>query len=875
MKKLLILLLGALTLYAGHVTRSDGEYRVVSAKNTEIIFAEEYAKDAQTVLSLIDALNANYESNYGFELDETLKIVLASSNNQIANAFSSPVLNNTNVFYGSGATMVDYFAYKSWLKTLMIHELSHTYQLSAKDAKVSRRLHRVFGSNYLPILPGIPLPLFTYPNLLIPTFILEGNAVQNESRFGNGGRLYSGRTKALFYSLLKEGKLDITRMKNDHLDFPYTEEKYIVGGYFFLYLDMTYGTQRVNEFFKLHSRHYINPLRLSNSFVMTFGKTYDMVFRDFLDYFAPEAESMRYMEGREVAFSKDYCAMNSDGEKLLFMTSDFVSPPELFTLRRRDGAMTSRSGSWGIGKPFDVGGRIYTATNTYTAYNRIEYGLYDETMEPMEESLSRFVMDQKGRSSLYFDLQDSFDEPALYKDGRFIGRVNSTALMDDEEHAYYFLQEGKRRTLYRDKTPLFTMDGYWARLADIQGGSVYFVAGTRHGASLFAYEAGRVWRVSDADNIVDARMINTSQFLAETLEGDGYHYRLGRIKPEREMPINVVYPFEYHREVDFFDYRQRSLGEQETYGELSWMEYTLLYPYYQFRSEENDILMLNAQFSDPLFFNTLSAGLYYDINTTITSLDYSNDRYRVGFGFGGYRITEDDRPENSRDYGAYAYVDMPIYREGRGALNLMLAGYQDDEDEEKNPLILSLQHSYAEHYGFAMNYDLLSDMMLYGKHDREERVYGGHYAFGYGLGWESYVSLEGQYTKSLENGAKLTSGYDVYEDVTDIRLLGLDYTYYANRISKVGVGLEKVINIAHYFLYVPLSIRRESLFMRYNSVELEGLSRRTMTIEETVYGMNFDFLFIHKLPFIASLKYVKNSESANEYQIFFDIGYSF
>ena len=848
---------------------------MITANNTEIIFPDEYEKDARTVLSLIDALNANYEKNFGFSLDEPLKIVLASSNNQIANAFSNPVLNNTNVFYGSGASMVDYFASKSWLKTLMIHELAHTYQLSAKDSKVSSRLHRVFGSNYLPILPGIPLPLFTYPNLLIPTFMLEGDSVMNESRFGNGGRLYSGRTKALFYSLLKEGKLDITRMKNDHLDFPYTEEKYIVGGFFFLYLEMTYGTQRVNEFFKIHSRHYINPLRLSHSFVMTFGKTYDMVFQDFLDYFAPEAAAMRYLDGKEVAFSKDYCEMNSDGEKLLFMTSDLVSKLELYTLRRRDGALATRSGSWYMGKPFDVDGTIYTAANAYTAYNRIEYGLFDESLEPLEGTLSRFVMDRDRGSMLYFDLKNSFDEPALYKNGYYIGQANSTALMDGGGHIYYFVQEGKKRTLMRDKTPLFTMDGYWSKVVDIHGGSVYFIANSRYGASLFAYEAGKVWRVSRADNIVDARMINTSQFLAESLEADGYHYRLGRIDPTLDMPINVVYPFEYRQEMDFFDYRLKPIGEKETYGELSWMEYTLLYPYYQFRSEENDILMLSAEFSDPLYFNTLTAGLYYDINTTIYSLGYSNDRYRVAFGFGGYKIEEDDRPENSRDYGAYAYANLPFYQEGRGSLTLELMGYQDDEVEDKNPLLVALHHNYAEHYGLSMDYNLLSDLMLYGKEDREERVYGGSYRFGYDVGWESFVSLEGQYTKSRESGAKLTSDYDVYEDVTDIRLLGLDYTYYANRISKIGVGLEKVINIGHYFLYFPLSVRREALFMRYNSVELEGLSGRTMTIDETVYGMDFDLLFIHKLPFIASLKYVKNSESENDYQIFFDIGYRF
>jgi len=48
--------------------------------------------------------------------------------------------------------------------------------------------HRVLGNTPFTHI-GI-LPIFPIPNIMINPFLLEGNAVLNESRFGNGGRLY-------------------------------------------------------------------------------------------------------------------------------------------------------------------------------------------------------------------------------------------------------------------------------------------------------------------------------------------------------------------------------------------------------------------------------------------------------------------------------------------------------------------------------------------------------------------------------------------------------------------------------------------------------------------------------------------------------------
>jgi hypothetical protein len=133
------------------------------------------------------------------------------------------------IIYGAGSALVDYFSVTSWIKMLASHEIAHNYQLNAKDNEVSKTLHKVLKNNPFPIFA--PIPLFTLPNLLLPTALLEGDSVLNESIRDNGGRLFNHRFKAITLSLIKHNKITPTTFINDHIHFPYLEEKYILGSY--------------------------------------------------------------------------------------------------------------------------------------------------------------------------------------------------------------------------------------------------------------------------------------------------------------------------------------------------------------------------------------------------------------------------------------------------------------------------------------------------------------------------------------------------------------------------------------------------------------------------------------------------------------------
>ncbi|MEA2091396.1 MAG: hypothetical protein U9O83_03400, partial [Campylobacterota bacterium] len=162
-----------------------------SENDVEIIYTEDNIPFARHTASVESPLHKDYKKFFNWKLDETLYVGLISCNNQIANGFSTQWPNNRQINYVGGTQMVDYFSSASWLDTLLYHETAHNYQVNVKGSSVSRGLHTVFGNGtlFFPFIPAI------VPNVFENSFMLEGNAVLNESWHGNGGRLYSGRFK--------------------------------------------------------------------------------------------------------------------------------------------------------------------------------------------------------------------------------------------------------------------------------------------------------------------------------------------------------------------------------------------------------------------------------------------------------------------------------------------------------------------------------------------------------------------------------------------------------------------------------------------------------------------------------------------------------
>ncbi|MDR3347221.1 MAG: hypothetical protein LBN32_01270, partial [Helicobacteraceae bacterium] len=273
-KKIVFLL--PILLYA--IVPSDDEYYVHKGEQATIIYTEEYAYEAQIAAAKWQRLQKIYENEFRYKPNAVF-LTLSSKKNQIANAvtFSVPLLGME--FYSAGAQMINYFGYKDWIEILLAHEGAHIYQLDNKG-DIPQLAQTALGRNTAPIFVGI-LPIFTLPNIFLPDLLLEGNAVYNESRITAAGRLYQSRHKALFMTLLKADLLTDDRILNNHILFPYMEEKYIVGGFFFELLDRRFGNGRTNSFFALHGDRWINPFLVDLSFKEHFGEGFYTLFDAF------------------------------------------------------------------------------------------------------------------------------------------------------------------------------------------------------------------------------------------------------------------------------------------------------------------------------------------------------------------------------------------------------------------------------------------------------------------------------------------------------------------------------------------------------------------------------------------------------------------
>ncbi|HNC75470.1 MAG TPA: hypothetical protein PK362_11385, partial [Elusimicrobiota bacterium] len=296
-------------------------------------------------------MHTQYEKQFGFALDERLYVGLISDYNQIANGFSTPLPNNRQINYIGGTELVDYFSVRSWLETLIYHETAHNYQLNAKDNPVSSSLHKVFGNGM------VISPFIIMPNIAVNSFLLEGNAVLNESWHGNGGRLYSGRFKVQTLLQVKAGYFTPERMHNHTLFFPYGEHHYSMGGFFQYYLAEKYGLVKTNRFFKENSLDWYWPFLTNNAMWRTIGRDFEGAMGDYVKSAKKDAQSVVEVQGKVLVRSKYFSSLNGDKDELYFLVNqEGVRAPELARFNLKSKSLLLRRESYMEGKVVKVGG---------------------------------------------------------------------------------------------------------------------------------------------------------------------------------------------------------------------------------------------------------------------------------------------------------------------------------------------------------------------------------------------------------------------------------------------------------------------------------------------------------------------------------------
>ncbi len=895
--------------FSTELTGDDEYLQNEISHQLKIFYSSPDLDAAESLHSSVPGIIKYYEKTFGYKMDEQLNVILASSkNHQVMNGYSTQHPFNMTMYFGGGALDVDYFSALSWVDLLSAHEIAHDFQLNSKNNWVSRSTHAIFGNTIL-VFPFIPL--ISFPNSFLPQFILEGNAILNESLYNNGGRLFNGAQRATTFTYLKAGKFTPANMINRQTEFPFGDKPYIIGAYFHAYLAETYGVPKVNSFFEHNSTKAFGILALNDSYEQTFGVGYEQLFQDFLERYKSHFTHMQFLKGELITTDYYKGSMTKSGEQILFKVQALAGERQIYQFDTHSLTIKKhQAGQWPAGKPFLYNDKLYTSSSVKTAYNNISIGLFNNNRHALKNFKGKALQAVNGKDLLYFDVQSSYGEPKLHFNNDFYSIAHSSAILDSSSNIYYFKNSGKTRTLYKNHDPIYSYQGFWGFPIEVLDNAIYFIAPTKHGSSLYVWKRGKVQRLSTADNIIDAKMITSEQFIAKSVTSESYEYRIAKITSFVAPPFEYKYNFENHSPTKLLGHKQLEKSSKE-YNSLLGLKYSGLYTVMSYSSAQvkgaKDPYLFSSSllFADPLKHNQLSIGYMQTEELKLAMASYQNSRYRLQYFFNAMYVIDDLRYPNflhvdsSSGTGGSFLLNLPLIISGLHSWDLSLSGYVDYDDIHKNPFVLSLDYQYQENYGRALNPLKYLNSTLYFKYDKNSyaddrnngdlTMFGGKIVLGRGFSNEFYMQFKTQYTKaSSGNTIKVDDQATRLTEPTDFHLSSLYFFHTANEVYSGSVKFAKTFYADWYHHWIPFSIRRETLFLEAESMELrydggsdfiiaypgQGFTRSKHIVEMRI-GIDYELLIFHNAVVNSRLQYTLNSHNGGVDSVEFGINTSF
>ncbi len=866
----------SLSALSKQIALPNESYDRYLTKDIDLIVAKEYSKSSKEFLKREQEVIEEYSKSYGYRLDDRLYLGVLSSNNQIANAFSTQMPLNMQMDYIAGALHPDYFASKSWIDMLFYHETSHNFQINPKKNLLSRYAHKILKNSFY---NGIIVPIFPIPNNLCSPFNLEGNAVLNESTHKNGGRLYSGVLRAMAVTQAKKGYITPKRTYNQHLFFPYETHNYIVGGFFQLFLAQRYGIDQVNRYFYNFSGQWI-PIFTNGIFKESFKKDYEELIAEYEQWLKSSFKDFKSTDGKLIVSSKSMVKLNSDDKEIYFLVNDDRSIPYIYIVDKKSGKFKRKKATLKGDKLFRVGDKFYSLSSAYISPTKIKVGLFDEDGNILEKSSSKAIqyISDDGKDMIYFDIPSSLNEPKAYENGKLIGKVNSSILRSKVGDIYFFKQDGRKRVLYKNSSALYSFDGYFGYICDVdESGGVYFVANSKDGSTLYLLKNSQLFRALDSDDVIDARLLDDSRVLLESIDGDGVNFTITTLK--KKIASNIYSPHY------FFENSQKGVEnlrvdevKKSSYSPISNLHYSSLDTLMSLNSDDEYDIDISANFSDALGYNrfTLFGSKYSD--DTIAGLGYDNSQYRLNFGFAGFGVIDHDKNVSNRGYGFSSYLQYPIYKSQYKSIDSKLSYTLSDDREDRSPLDLTLSLADKRAFGHSMylNYGNFLDLSV--GVDRGDIAYGAKSYFSRELGSEWYMGANlgvalSDMKEGRKRGIKIDSYVDRFSTALDFTMPSLNNDIYVKQVIQAGLSLKKVLNYSKYFFTFPISLRREALYTNYNYYDLKLKNDLRSGFNEFRVGFRADLLYFNSLPLPLKMEYIYNPDlkDSSNFRVIFDM----
>ncbi len=244
-------------------------WREIGLDGITVIFPAERSAEAAAALASAGALTRRLASFWGFRPRGRMRIVLNDSTDQ-ANGFATMYpFSLVGVDLAEPPPDSELAGSGSWLDLVLAHELTHIFTLNA-GAPPFRAGRRLFGN----------LPVF-YPALQLPPWVVEGLAVEGESRFTGNGRLDHAPYRRMLEASSRSGQLpDWRRLAGMPAAWPGPNGKYVFGAGFMEFLAARSGGPSLRRYLERFSSRLVT-FGSNRDFKRIFGAPLDRLWDEF------------------------------------------------------------------------------------------------------------------------------------------------------------------------------------------------------------------------------------------------------------------------------------------------------------------------------------------------------------------------------------------------------------------------------------------------------------------------------------------------------------------------------------------------------------------------------------------------------------------
>ena len=245
----------------------SSDWKTLHSDHFLIHHLPEYTDQAKRSALIAERIYKQLKPRFLWQPENKIKMVIADEHDQ-ANGSATPYpFNLIYLRLSPPDSAVSLDDYDDWLTVLIEHELTHIFHIDKARGKI-RRLRKTFGRF-----------LLFFPNILQPTWMIEGLATYVETHQGIG-RGQSSSFEMLMREEVRRGLQTVNRV-NLPPDGQPLNRHYLYGVYFYQFLHEKYGERVISALIENYSDNIL-PFAINSNSKQVLGKDISALWDEYV-----------------------------------------------------------------------------------------------------------------------------------------------------------------------------------------------------------------------------------------------------------------------------------------------------------------------------------------------------------------------------------------------------------------------------------------------------------------------------------------------------------------------------------------------------------------------------------------------------------------